>query len=80
MVLQKVNNYQKISTLQLIFAVVIHLQNNTFVGTKVSYFGTYLSIIYDEMLYRVLYLDNKKTSLFLVVSLQYLFQEFISYL
>ena len=62
---QKVNNYQKISTLHLIFAVVIHsLQNNTFVRTKVSYFGTYLSIFYDEMLHRVLYLDNKKTSLF----------------
>ena len=32
-----------ISKLHLIFAVVIHsLQNSTFVGTKVSHFGTYL--------------------------------------
>ena len=39
---QKANNYHKISTSHLIFAVVIHWQNNTFVRTKVSYFETYL--------------------------------------
>ena len=43
MVFTKSDHYRKISTLHLIFAVVIHsLQNNTFIGTIVSHFGTYL--------------------------------------